>query len=41
MTLVPETTVVGAAGALGSLGRTAPVPDVDAAELPTAFVAST
>ncbi len=33
--------VVGAAGALGSVGSTAPLPDVDSAELPTAFVANT
>jgi hypothetical protein len=34
--------VVGAAGTLGSVGRTAPpLPDKDAAELPIAFVADT
>jgi hypothetical protein len=41
MTFVPETAVVGAAGTLGTVGNTAPLPAVDVAELPTAFVANT
>ena len=40
-TLLPETVVVGAAGELGSVGRAAPLPYEDAAEVPKAFVATT
>jgi hypothetical protein len=33
--------VVGGAGTLGAVGRTAPLPEVDVDEIPTAFVANT
>ena len=38
-TLLPEITVVGAVGVLGAVGRFAPLPTGDAAELPIAFCA--
>jgi hypothetical protein len=41
VTLVPETAVVGAAGTMGTVGKTAPLPDEDVDELPMAFLANT
>ena len=40
-TLVPEIVVVGATGAKGIVGIIAPLPEVDAAEIPIRFVAIT
>ena len=40
-TLVPETVLDGAAGTLGTVGKIAPPPYIDAAEFPTEFVAKT
>ncbi len=38
-TLVPEIVVIGFTGVWGFVGRTAPFPEVDAAEIPKTFMA--